>query len=59
MSPDLISAVTDAILDQIAQWQDRPLEPARPLVLFDALRVRIRDEGTVRDNAVFPRPTAR
>ena len=52
VSPDLSSAVTDAILDEIAQWQDRPLEPVYPLALFDALRVEIRDEGTVRNKAV-------
>ena len=53
VSPDLISAVTDAILDEIAEWQDRPLEPVYPLVFFDALRVKIRDEGTVRNKAVY------
>ncbi len=53
VSPDLISAVTDAILGEIAEWQDRPLEPVYPLVFFDALRVKIRDEGTVRNKAVY------
>ena len=53
VSPDLISAVTDAILDEITQWQDRPLEAVYPLVFFDALRVKIRDEGTVRNKAVY------
>ena len=43
VSPDLISAVTDAILDEVAEWQDRPLEAVYLLVLFDALRVKIRD----------------
>lgn len=52
VSPDLISAVTDAVLDEIAAWQSRPLEPVYPLVFFDALRVKIRDEGTVRNKAV-------
>jgi putative transposase len=51
-SPDLISAVTDAVLDEIALWQARPLEPVYPLVFFDALRVKIRDEGLVRNKAV-------
>ena len=53
VSPDLISAVTDAILDEIAEWQDRPLEAVYPLIFFDALRVKIRDEGTVRNKAVY------
>ena len=52
VSPDLISAVTDAVLDEIATWQSRPLETVYPLVFFDALRVKIRDEGTVRNKAV-------
>ena len=53
VSPDLISAVTDAILDEIAEWQNRPLEAVYPLVFFDALRVKVRDEGTVRNKAVY------
>jgi putative transposase len=52
VSPDLISTVTDAVLDEIATWQARPLEPIYPLVFFDALRVKIRDEGLVRNKAV-------
>ena len=52
VSPDLISAVTDAVLDEVAAWQARPLEPVYPLVFFDALRVKIRDEGLVRNKAV-------
>src|SRR3954464_6578363 len=52
VSPDLVSAVTDAVLDEIATWQTRPLEPVYPLVFFDALRVKIRDEGLVRNKAV-------
>jgi putative transposase len=52
VSPDLISAVTDAVLEEIAAWQCRPLEPVYPLVFFDALRVKIRDEGLVRNKAV-------
>jgi putative transposase len=45
VSPDLISAVTDAVLEEVAAWQARPLEAVYPLVFFDALRVKIRDEG--------------
>jgi putative transposase len=52
VSPDLVSAVTDAVLEEIATWQARPLEPVYPLVFFDALRVKVRDEGTVRNKAV-------
>src|ERR687893_2020494 len=53
VSPELISAVTDAVLDEIAEWQNRPLEALYPLVFFDALRVKVRDEGTVRNKAVY------
>ena len=53
VSPDLVSAVTDAVLDEIAEWQNRPLEALYPLVFFDALRVKVRDEGTVRNKAVY------
>jgi putative transposase len=52
VSPDLISAVTDAVLEEVAAWQARPLEAAYPLVFFDALRVKVRDEGLVRNKAV-------
>jgi putative transposase len=52
VSPDLISAVTDAVLEEIAAWQARPLEAAYPLVFLDALRVKVRDEGLVRNKAV-------
>jgi putative transposase len=52
-SPDLVSSVTDAVLEEIAEWQNRPLEALYPLVFFDAIRVKIRDEGTVRNKAVY------
>jgi putative transposase len=53
VSPELISAVTEDILDEVAEWQNRPLENLYPLVFFDALRVKIRDEGMVRNKAVY------
>jgi putative transposase len=53
VSPDLVSAVTDAVLDEIAEWQNRPLEALYPLIFFDAIRVKVRDEGTVRNKAVY------
>lgn len=39
VSPDLISTVTDAVLEEVTSWQQRPLDPAYPLVFFDAIRV--------------------
>ena len=53
VSPDLISTVTDAVLETVAEWQNRPLDEMYPLVFFDALRVKIRDEGLVRNKAVY------
>jgi putative transposase len=45
VSPDLISRVTDAVLDEVREWQNRPLDPVYPVVFFDALRVKIRDRA--------------
>jgi len=53
VSPDLISTITDEVLDEVAQWQQRPLETMYPIVYFDALRLKIRDEGTVKNKAVY------
>jgi putative transposase len=53
VSPDLVSAVTDAVLDEIAEWQNRPLEALYALIFFDAIRIKVRDEGTVRNKAVY------
>ena len=53
VAPSFISAVTDEVLEEITTWQNRPLERCYPVVIFDALRVKIRDEGTVRSKAVY------
>jgi putative transposase len=53
VSPDLISTVTDAVTTEIAAWQARPLERMYPVVFFDALRVKIRDEGVVGSKAIY------
>jgi putative transposase len=53
VSPDLISRVTGAVLEEVREWQNRPLDPIYPVVFFDALRVKIRDEGLVRNKAVY------
>lgn len=53
ISPELVSAVTDAVHDEVSAWQSRPLETTYAIVFFDALRVKIRDEGTVRNKAVY------
>src|SRR6266511_4240717 len=53
VSPDLISTVTDAVVAEVTAWQSRPLDPMYPVVFFDALRVKIRDEATVRSKAIY------
>ena len=44
VSPDLISSVTDSVVAEVTAWQQRPLESMYPVVFFDALRVKIREE---------------
>jgi putative transposase len=53
VSPEMISTVTDEVLEEVTLWQQRPLESCYPVVIFDALRVKIRDEGVVRNKAVY------
>jgi transposase-like protein len=53
VSPDLISEVTDAVVEEVREWQSRPLDRLYPVIFFDALRVKIRDEGTVKNKAVY------
>ncbi len=53
VSPDLISSVTDAVMAEVTAWQSRPLEPMYPVVFFDALRVKIREDGLVRNKAIY------
>ena len=50
---DFISTVTDGVLAEVSAWQSRPLEPVYPVVFFDALRVKIREDGVVRNKAVY------
>lgn len=53
VSPDFISSVTDEVMEEIGAWQQRPLEPMYPVIFFDALRVKIREEGLVRNKAIY------
>ena len=50
---DLISRVTDAVLDDVREWQGRPLEDVYPILFLDALIVKIRDGGAVRNKACY------
>lgn len=53
VSADLISRVTDAVIDELKAWQARPLEAVYPIVYLDALFVNVRDGGTVTKKAVY------
>lgn len=53
VSPEFISSVTDAVMAEVGAWQSRPLEPMYPVVFFDALRVKIREDGVVRNKAIY------
>ena len=53
VSANLVSAVTESVMTDAVAWQNRPLESTYAIVYFDALRVKIRDEGLVRNKAVY------
>lgn len=53
VSPDFISSVTDEVMAEVTTWQARPLEPMYPVVFFDALRVKIREDAVVRNKAIY------
>lgn len=53
VSPEFISSVTDAVMAEVGAWQSRPLEPMYPVIFFDALRVKIREEAVVRNKAIY------
>jgi putative transposase len=53
VSPDLISKVTSAVVEDVAAWQNRPLDAVYPIVYLDALVVKVRDQGVVRNKSVY------
>lgn len=53
VSPDLISTVTDAVLDEVRQWQSRPLDALYPILYLDALQVKVKDQGRVSNKAIY------
>ena len=48
---DLISKITDAVLDEVREWQSRPLDPVWPVIFLDAIVCKVRDGGTVKNKA--------
>jgi len=53
VSPSLISAVTDAVSDEVKAWQARPLDPLYPILYLDCIHIKVRDTGAVRVKAVY------
>ncbi len=53
ISPTLISNVTDKILEQVTQWQARPLAELYPIIFFDAIHFKVRDEGKIVSKAAY------
>jgi transposase-like protein len=53
VSPEFISSVTDEVMAEVGAWQARPLEPMYPVIFFDALRVKIREDAVVRNKAIY------
>jgi putative transposase len=53
VTPSLISAVTDEVMEEVTAWQQRPLESCYAVVMFDCLRAKIRDEGVVQNKAAY------
>jgi putative transposase len=53
VSAEFISSVTEAVMAEVTAWQARPLEPMYPVVFFDALRVKIREDAVVRNKAIY------
>ena len=51
VSPELISRVTDGVVDELNEWQARPLDAVYPIVYIDALVVKVRSQGTVTNRA--------
>ena len=53
VSPTLISSVTDAVMEDVRQWQSRPLDAVYPVIYLDCIHVKIRDAGAMRTKAVY------
>jgi putative transposase len=53
VSPDLISTVTDSVVNEVKEWQNKTLDSVYPIVFFDAMMVKIRDNGRIVNKAVY------
>lgn len=53
VSAETISRVTDSVLKDVTEWRNRPLDAVYPLVFFDALRIKIREDGQIKNKAMY------
>ena len=53
VSPTLISNITDAVLEEVTAWQSRPLDSVYPILYLDALQVKVKDQGAIRNKAIY------
>jgi putative transposase len=53
ISPELVSKITDAVLPELREWQSRPLDPTYPILYLDAIVVKVRTDGRVRNRPVY------
>ena len=53
VSPDLISSVTDAVIEEVKEWQNRPIDRLYPIIYLDGLVVKIRDQGHIMNKTVY------
>jgi transposase-like protein len=53
ISPELVSRITDAVLPELREWQSRPLDPVYPILYLDAVVIKVRTDGRVRNRPVY------
>src|SRR3954451_5841233 len=53
ISPSLVSTVTDAVLDEVRQWQARPLDSVYPVLYLDAIQVKVKSQGRVINKTIY------
>ncbi len=53
VSATLISDITHSVLEEVQAWQTRPLDPVYPILYFDCLFVKSRQDGSIRNKAVY------
>ncbi len=53
VSPSLISTVTDAVLEEVREWQNRPLDAVYPILYLDALHIKVKSQGRVVNKAIY------